>query len=114
LTELGLLNQGGQETLPGTAEKENQLDNLSWVSRTGISPEERPLLEKTLKQAEALALLADQKAGQEDPVYSVAPTANRTRPGTEARISPLAETGQLLKSAPSIKGNYYKVASILE
>ncbi len=114
LAELGLLNQGGQETLPGTAEKENQLDNLSWVSRIGISTKERPLLEKTLKQAEALASLADQKAGQEDPVYTVAPTANRTRPGTEARISPLAETGQLLKSAPSIKGNYYKVASILE
>jgi aspartyl-tRNA synthetase len=115
LAELGLLNMGGgQEILPGTSEKENPLDHLAWVSRIGLAPEERGLIEEVLKEAEELASLATRKAGDEEPVYSVIPVANHTRPGKEARRSPLAESGQLLKNAPSVKGSYYKVASILE
>ena len=114
LVELGLLNLGGQEVLPGTAEKENQLDNLSWVSRIGISDRERTMLEETLKQAEELAVLATQKAGPEEPLYTVAPAVNHTRPGKDAKCSPFSDTGQLLKTAPSIKGDYFKVANILE
>ena len=114
LAELGLLNLGGLDFLPGTAEKENRIDHLSWVSRIGISAEERAMMEDILTQAEELALLAAQKAGKEEPLYTVAPVANRTRPGTEEKRSPLSQTGRQLKSAPSVKGNYFKVASILE
>ncbi|MBN2099563.1 MAG: aspartate--tRNA ligase, partial [Dehalococcoidia bacterium] len=114
LAELGLLNLGGQAVLPGTAHKENLIDRVSWVSRIGITQEERPLMEQTLAQAEELASLAAEKAGEEEPAYGVAPVANRTRPGTEEKRSPLSETGQLLKSAPAVKGNYFKTATILE
>jgi aspartyl-tRNA synthetase len=114
LAELGLLNLGGQAVLPGTAHKENLIDRVSWVSRIGISPDERPLMEETLAQAEELASLAAEKAGEEEPMYGVVPLANRTRPGTEEKRSALSETGQLLKSAPAVKGNYFKVTTILE
>ncbi|MFA5055568.1 MAG: aspartate--tRNA ligase [Dehalococcoidia bacterium] len=114
LAELGLLNLGGQDVLPGTAEKENLIDRISWVSRIGIASGERALMEETLAQAEELALLAAQNAGKEEPAYNVVPIANRTRPGTEAKRSELSQTGQLFKNAPSVKGSYFKVASILE
>ena len=114
LAELGLLNLGGQEVLPGTAEKEDRIDRLSWVSRIGIAAGERAMMEDILTQAEGLALLAAQKAGKEEPISTVTPVANRTRPGTEEKRSALSQTGQLLKSAPSVKGNYYKVTNILE
>lgn len=115
LAELGLLDLGSrEEALPGTAQKEDRLDRVSWVSRIGIAPEERPAMETVLDEAEALASLASERAGGEEPMYSVVSVANRTRPGTEERRSELAETGELLKNAPSVKGDYFKVASILE
>jgi len=100
--------------LPGTAEKEDPIDHLSWVSRIGISAAERPVMEEILDGAEALARLAKEKAGSEEPIRTVAPVSNRMRPGTREMRSKLAESGKLLKSAPSVKGNYFKVASILE
>jgi aspartyl-tRNA synthetase len=114
LAELGLLNLGGQQVLPGTTEKENMLDNLSWVSRIGITDEERDMIKETLIHAEELALLAAQKVGKEEPIYTVTPVTNRTRSGNEAKLSGLSQTGQLLKSAPAVKDNFFKVASILE
>jgi aspartyl-tRNA synthetase len=114
LAELGLLNMKGREILPGTAQKENRIDHLSWVSRIGISAGERPVIEEILNQAEDLAALAAQKAGQEEPVYTVVPAANHMRQGTEKKRSDQSQSGQLLKSAPAVKGNFYKVASILE
>jgi aspartyl-tRNA synthetase len=114
LAELGLLNLGGQAVLPGTAHKGNLIDRVSWVSRIGIAPEERALMEDTLAQAEEMALLAAEKAGEEEPMYGVVPLANRTRPGTEEKRSALSETGQLLKSAPAVKGSYFKTTTILE
>jgi len=114
LVELGLLNLGEKDVLPGTAEKENLLDRVSWVSRIGIDENERPVMETVLEQAENLAALVQDLAVSEEPIRSVAPAASRTRPGVEARRSPLAETGQLLKSAPAVKGNYFKVANIIE
>ncbi len=114
LAELGLLNLGSKEILPGTAEKENLLDRVSWVSRIGIAAQERPVMEEILQQAEALAKQAADAAGGEDPIRSVVPHVHRTREGLEARRSPWAASGKLLKSAPSVKGNYFKVANILE
>ncbi len=114
LAELGLLDLGGQTMLPGAAEKENPIDHLSWVSRIGLSAEERPVMEAILLQAQQLATRVAETAGEAEPIRTVVPVANRMRPGTEEQRSALAETGQLLKSAPAIKGNYFKVASILE
>ncbi len=114
LAELGLLDLGGQEALPGTAAKENRLDHLSWVSRIGIGAEERMVLEEVIMRAEELATLAGEHAGDEEPVRGVVAVSNRTRPGTEARRSKHSPTGRLLGSAPAIKGSYFKVASILE
>jgi len=114
LAELGLLNLGGQAVLPGTAQKENRIDRVSWLSRIGVAPEERGLMEDTFTQADDLAALAAEEAGEEEPAYGVVPLANRTRPGNEEKRSPLSETGQLLKSAPAVKGNYFKTATILE
>ncbi len=114
LAELGLLNLGGKEVLPGAAEKENLLDRVSWVSRIGIDPAERSVMEEVLSQAEALAGIAGKEAGNEEPIRSVLPASHRTRPGLDAKRSELAETGKLLQSAPAVKGNYFKVASILE
>ncbi len=115
LVELGLLNLGGnREALPGTADKENLIDRVSWVSRIGIKSDERSLMERILKQAEEMASIATQKAGKEAPVYSVAPVVNRTRAGTEAKRSAMSLAGQTFKNAPSVKGDYFKVANILE
>jgi len=72
------------------------------------------MLEAVRAVAETLAQLAVQQAGAEDPIYTVVPVANRLRPGIEARQSPLAENGRLLRSAPAVKGDYFKVATILE
>jgi aspartyl-tRNA synthetase len=114
LAELGLLNLGGQDVLPGTNAKENPIDNLSWLSRIGLKTGERTMIEVVLKQAETLAALATQRAGKEEPLYSVAPVTNRTRPGTGEKRSVFSGNGQLLKNAPSVKGNYFKVSAILE
>ncbi|MFW6011525.1 MAG: aspartate--tRNA ligase [Desulfosalsimonas sp.] len=114
LAELGLLDLGGKKSLPGTAEKENQVDRISWVSRIGIAKEERPVMEQVLAKAQDMAQLALQKAGNEEPIRTVAPAANRLRPGTEAKRSPLSESGEFFRNAPAVKGNYFKVASILE
>jgi len=114
LAELGLLNLGEKDVLPGEAHKENLLDRVSWVSRLGIAEAERPVMEEILAQSETLAAQVHDLAGAEEPIRSVAPAAGKTRPGAEAIRSPLAETGQLLKSAPAVKGNYFKVANIIE
>jgi len=114
LAELGLLDLGGQDVLPGTALREDRVDRISWLSRIGVAPEERPVMESVLDQAEELALLAAKEAGEMEPMYSVTPVANRMRPGTAEKRSEFAETGDLLKNAPSVKGDYFKVAGILE
>jgi aspartyl-tRNA synthetase len=114
LVELGLLNLGSKDITLKTTEKESMIDHLSWVSRIGIVAEERSVIEDTLKQAEELTLLAAQKAGEEEPSYTVAPVTNHTRPGIVAKRSTLSQTDQIFKNAPSVKDNYFQVASILE
>lgn len=114
LAELGLLNLGGKAILPGSAAKENLLDRVSWVSRIGVNAEERPLLEDILRQSRELAAAVETLAVDEEPIRSPAPAAHRLRPGTEAQRSPFTASGQLLKNAPAVKGDYFKVATILE
>jgi len=114
LAELGLLNMGGQDVLPGSAQQESLIDRLSWVSRIGVGTEERPVIEAALKSSGEIALHVDKNAGGEDPAVSVVHVDNHMRPGIEEKRSNLSENGKLLKSAPSVKGNYYKVSGILE
>jgi aspartyl-tRNA synthetase len=114
LVELGLLNLGGRQDLPGAAQKENRLDRLSWLSRIGISPDERPALENVISEAEKLAAIACREAGDDKPIRSVIHAPHRTRPGLEAKRSEAADSGGLMKSAPAVKGNFYKVPAILE
>ena len=114
LAELGLLNLGDKDVLPGDAEKEDRIDHLSWVSRIGIAEGERPVMESILAQAEELAAQVGELAGNEEPARSVAPVANRVREGLEAVRSSFSGTGRLLKNAPAVKGDYFKVAGILD
>jgi aspartyl-tRNA synthetase len=114
LAELELFDLGKKEVLPGTTEQENDIDRISWVARIGISEQERPAMQDILTRAEDMAKAAAARAGSETPIRSVAPAVNRTRPGTEAVRSPLAKSGRFLENAPAVKGNYFKVASILE
>ncbi len=114
LAELGLLDMGGMQPLPGTGEQQDVVDLLSWVSRIGIGAEERHSIADAVEEAKALAELVDGRAGEEEPLFSVVVLANRTRDGNVPRISTLAEKGEIFKNAPSEKGKYFKVASILE
>jgi hypothetical protein len=60
-----------------------------------------------------LAALAASRPERKSPSSPSFP-ANRTRPGREERRSVLSEQGRLRDSSPSVKGDYYKVASVLE
>ncbi|MDH5202839.1 MAG: aspartate--tRNA ligase [Nitrospirota bacterium] len=114
LAELGLLDMGGTQPLPGSKEQQDLIDSLSWVSRISINATERPAIIVAVQDAAALAEIVNRHGGEDEPLFSVVTVANRTRTGTEARTSLLAEKGELFKNAPAIKGGYFKVASILE
>jgi len=61
-----------------------------------------------------MAKLVDDRAVNEDPMFSVITVTNRLRKDPEAKRNSLAEKGELFKNAPAVKGNFFKVASILE
>lgn len=114
LAELGLLNLGGAgESLPGAA-PETLLESLSWVSRIGLKDGEATVVNAALEEAVALAKEVKDSANQEEPLFSPRPLKYQTRSGDAARVHPLAQSGELLKNAPAVKGDYFKVASILE
>jgi aspartyl-tRNA synthetase len=114
LAELGLLDMGGTQPLHGSGEQQDLVDLLSWVSRISINAAERPAIISAVQDAATLAEIVHRHSAEDEPLFSVVAIANRTRPGTEARVSPLSEKGELFKNAPAIKGGYFKVASILE
>lgn len=114
LDELGLLEGTQKETIPGVQEQKELIDVLSWVSRIGLEAGERPAIVAALAGAMRLAELSEDRAGDEAPLFAPHPAANRMRAKAPARVSPLAVTGEVLKNAPSVKGDYFKVASILE
>jgi len=115
LEELGLLDMGRAQTLPGSKDQQNLIDSLSWVSRIGVNIDERNAIADAVHDAVALAkIVNDHVREDEEPLFSVITVENHTRPGTEACISPLAEEGEIFKNAPAEKGGYFKVASILE
>ncbi len=114
LAELGLLDLTGDKQIPGTNEQADLADSLSGVSRIGIDDGERPQVAAALREATRLAEVVTQRAGEEEPLFSVVSVTNRIRKGSTARISPFAENGELFRNAPAVKGNHFKVASILE
>ncbi|NVM21161.1 MAG: aspartate--tRNA ligase [Desulfobacterales bacterium] len=114
LAELGLFDPAGERRIAGTQEDLDLIDSLSWVSRIGIDDKERPEIAAALKEAARLAELVKERAGEDEPLFSVVNATNLIRKGAAARISPLAENGELFRNAPSVKGRYFKVASILE
>ncbi len=117
LIELGLGGESRDQALPGAAPRADLVDTLSWVSRIAVNDDERPVIQKAVDSAEALAAFI---SGQPEaimnrqPLHTVVPLGRRTRPGAQARKHPLAETKDLFKNAPAVKGGYFKVASILE
>jgi aspartyl-tRNA synthetase len=114
LAELGLLNLGGDAPIAGTGEKPEMIDHLSWVSRIAVDPKEKPFLQAAIDDAGRLADLVREKAGDGEPLYAVADVVNRVREAPVPKPSPLAERGEIFKNAPAVKGNFFKVASILE
>ncbi len=114
LAELGLLELGGSPSLPGSKKQQTLIDSLSWVSRIRMDAEERPGIAAAIDDAKAYADLMNSRCVDDEPMFSVVTAANRTRQGTESRVSPFAEKGEILKNAPSTKGGFFKVASILE
>jgi aspartyl-tRNA synthetase len=114
LAELGLLDLGGEVPMDGMGEKRQMIDHLSWVSRIAVDPKEKAFLQAAVDEAALLAGLAREKAGDGEPLYAVADVVNRVREGAVPRQSPLAEKGEIFKNAPAVKGNFFKVASILE
>lgn len=113
LGELGLLNLGGAEKTPQTSEK-SLLDTLSWVSRIGVAESDRPGLKKAIEAAEEISgQVLSQKCG-DAPLYSTISLKNRTRPGKTSARHQSAANGDLLHNAPAAKGDFFKVANIIE
>ncbi|MCE5243129.1 MAG: aspartate--tRNA ligase [Desulfobacteraceae bacterium] len=114
LEELGLLQPGEAKQIPGAGERQELVDTLSWVSRIGLQASERPGIVSVLADAMRLAEIVENRAGGDEPLFSPVFPKNHMREKAPACNSPLAESGELLKNAPSVKGNYFKVASILD
>lgn len=114
LEELGLLEPRETRPVPGAQEQQELIDSLSWVSRIGLEAAERSAIVAALADAERLAAIVDSRVGEDAPLFTPLSVTNRMREKGPASISPLAASGELFKNAPSMKGNYFKVASILD
>lgn len=114
LKELGLLDLVEVPSVPGMGERGELIDSLSWAARTGLGEEEKPAVMEALKEAAQLADVAGQRAGGEEPVYAPHRVAGVMRKDQEAKERAFAERGEVFKNAPSVKGDYFKVAGILD
>jgi len=114
LAELGLLDIRGKEELPGTSLQKDRIDHLAWVSRLGILDAERTVIESAVADAEQMAERVQAQAGNAEPAFSVSALKNRFRDGGSPARCPHAQSGELFKNAPSVKGDYFKVATIIE
>ncbi len=114
LGEVGLLNLSADKPL-SRPEEETLSQSLSWVSRIGIADGEQRQIDDALTEAQQIAeTLADKASPDEEPLFGVTEAAGLTRLGDEARTHPLTADGQLLRNAPAVKGDYFKVANIIE
>jgi aspartyl-tRNA synthetase len=114
LHELGLLDFSPDKPIPGIHEEKDLIDSLSWLSRIGIKEEEKDLVKSALDDAVMLGSVMKEHAGGEEPTFSAVKLANRSRNGDTAKMCDLAESGDLLKNAPSVKRGFFKVANIIE
>ena len=114
LAELGLLDIRGKEELPLTSLEKDRIDHLAWVSRLGILDAERTVIESAVADAELMAGRVQAQAGNAEPAFSVSALKNRFRDGGSPARCPHAQKGELFKNAPSVKGDYFKVATIIE
>ncbi|BBO69289.1 aspartate--tRNA(Asp/Asn) ligase [Desulfosarcina alkanivorans] len=114
LQELNLLDLGGREELPGTDHQQDPIDKLSWLSRIGLDDGERPAVAAAVEDAKRMADAVVGRAPEESPSFSALPAVSRYRDIEPAQRSPFVETGELFKNAPAVKGDFFKVASILE
>ena len=102
------------KALAGSDQEQEIIDYISWVSRIGIEAHERPMIEAALADAVQMAEAVSGQAAAFDPVISVSRGQNHFRKGDTARPSAFVQSGDLFKNAPSVKGDYFKVANILE
>ena len=114
LDELGLPGSGEAGNIAGAAQQRNLLDTLSWVSRIGVGETERPLIAGALDEARRLAGLLHERGGDDAPLFCVEGVVNRMRKKGGAQPSKSAQTGEIFKNAPAVKGAYFKVAAVLE
>lgn len=116
LTELGLLDIRGKEELPGALHQKDRIDHLSWVSRIGIRDGERPSIQSAIAEAVKMAERVTAHAGdrEQEPAFSVFALKNRFRDGSSPEPCPQTGIGDLFKNAPAVKGDFFKVATILE
>jgi len=115
LAELSLLDLGGSEKLlPGSEQEGDLVATLSWVSRIAIDDAERSHIERAVNEARGLAEIVNDHRGSDDPLFSVVSVANMMRNEPKARRSSFIENGELFRNAPAVKGEFFKVASILE
>lgn len=114
LSEVGLLNLSGDKPV-AQPDEETLPAFLSWVSRIGIAEGEEQQLERALAEAEHIAQTVNNKAKAEvEPLFGVNDVTNRTRPGEASRVHQLAADGELFRNAPAVKGDFFKVANIIE
>ncbi len=114
LSELGLLDLGKTEALPGSDQEQEIIDYISWVSRIGFEEDERPIIQSALEDAVRMAEEVSGNAREYEPAISVFRGQNHFRKGSAATRSSSVKTSDLFKNAPFVKGDYFKVASILE
>jgi len=114
LSELGLLDIRGKEDLSGISLQKDRVDHLAWVSRLGILDAERTVIESAVAAAEQMAERVQARAGNVEPAFSVCALKNRFREGGSPARCPHAQKGELFRNAPAVKGDYFKVATIIE
>ncbi len=114
LAELGLLDIRGKEALPGASHQKDRIDNLSWVSRIGILDGERAAIESAVADAVQMVEHIHAHAGDTKPTFSVYAIENRFRDGVSFEVPINVETDELFKNAPAVKGDFFKVATIIE
>ncbi|MBN1382011.1 MAG: aspartate--tRNA ligase [Deltaproteobacteria bacterium] len=114
LQELGLFDVKENDIIQGMDQNLDTVDALSWVSRIGIEESERSLIADAVDEAVRLAEIIGAKAGADDPLFTNINAVNRMRTKGDPLPSNHAKKGAIFKNAPAVKGNFFKVAAVLE
>ncbi|MBN1472707.1 MAG: aspartate--tRNA ligase [Syntrophaceae bacterium] len=114
LQELGLLDLKSDEKIKTANNEQDLIGFLSWVARIGVDDSERSSISNALDEAVRLAHVMNSKMIDHEPLFTTVNILNRTRPKGESAVSVHAKKDAIFKNAPSKKGNYFKVAAVLE